>query len=242
MSKVYNRLGNKKRAIESAENGVAIFEYLFSINRNRFAIKLSWAYSENGLLYALYDDFELCINNMEKSLDILESTKNEYIKNKQVPIIIKIGGVLTLLSTLVQRKNEIQEYYFSLAHRVFKFGYEFMKEFLPEEHPEFIAYLYKIGQSMMFYFEKKDPVLSKEYYYPAMLDLGKSRLKSHDLTPEERMEINIILSAITSLLGDIETGTNFFIESVEAFSMTDDFKNRYLKTNMNKKKRKKKRK
>ena len=98
-----------------------------------------------------------------------------------------------------------------------------------------------MGQDLMYYFEKKDLVFAKEYYYPAMLDLGKSRLKGNDLTPKERMEINFILSVITGLLGNTETSANFFNESVEAFLVTDDFKSKYSKTNINRKKRKKKR-
>lgn len=238
MSNVYESLGNKKRAVEAAEKGIAIFEYLFSINQNRYAIKLSWAYSETGLLYALYDDFESCGNNMEKSLNILECTENAYIKSKQVSIIDKIIFAMDLV---LQRENLMQEYLFPLAHRVFKFAYECMKENSAEEYPELIAVLYEMGQDLMYYFEKKDLVFAKEYYYPAMLDLGKSRLKGNDLTPKERMEINFILSVITGLLGNTETSANFFNESVEAFLVTDDFKSKYSKTNINRKKRKKKR-
>lgn len=242
MSNVYDSLGNKKRAVESAEKGVAIFEYLFSINRNRFAIKLSWAYSETGLLYALSGDLESCANNLEKSLDILECTENEYIKSKQTSIIVKIISALTFFSTQVQKKDEVEEVFFSLAHRAFKFGYEYMKDDLMEEYPEFIALLYKIGQGLMYYFEKKDLAFAKEYYYPAILELGKSRIKNNNLTPEDRMEITFTLSAITGLLGDTETGANYLIESVESFLMTDDFKRKYSKMNINKKKKKKKRK
>lgn len=177
MSNVYDSLKNPKRAFDAAKEGIKIFEDLFEYNPNRYAIKMAWAYSEIGLLYCLQNNFDECTYLIEKSLDVLENTENEYLQMQQSEIMIKIFAVLTNMAQNIDAAKG----FFRLGHRSFDFAYTYMKKDLEKTYPEFIELLFSMGQTLMHYYEKEDLSFAKEYYYPKVFELGQARLKDKSM-------------------------------------------------------------
>ena len=216
MAIVYDAMENKKEVIPTAEKGVAIYEYLYAINPNRFAIELSWAYRETGSWYILAGDIVSGIDKMEKSMSVLVCTENVYIKQHIREAMLTVFDSLALIFRLLNESKEERKVCMPLLHKIFKYGYEHLKElgcanrkaYGEKAHFAFIEVLYKIGVELLDYYEKKDPDLAKTYYYQTLYTLGEDRLKDPDLSPEDKYAVEQRMSVLETLIGDIENGAD----------------------------------
>lgn len=222
MSNVYDSLKNRKKAIQYADKGIKLLEELLDLNYDRYVIKLAWAYSETGLLYAFYKKYDLSREYLCKSLDILEKSGSSYVQIQQNEIVEKIFVVISLMiqeskSDTDLDTNEI----YALADRGFQFMYIYIKPLC--EDKKFISTLYSLGMKLLYHFDELDHEKTMQRYYPAVMELGKQKLLDSSLSEEEKMLINFDLSTIVGLMGNIKEAEIYYHASLDAFQKTDDF-------------------
>lgn len=241
MSYVQDSLGNPKRAIDYALKGVEIFEHLAKLNYDRFARKLAWAYNELGLLYILYGQVDLSIDHLCRSMDILEKADSAYIQFQRIEILEK---VLLAVEIIEKRgKTDSSNRVYEIIDRIFRFMYPYIKNSLEDLDPGYISTVYSLGEKLLLCFDSLDHERTKQFYYPAVTELGIKRLENPNLSEDEKMFTNFMLATIAGLSGDTEKCESYYQAHLDAFERTDDYKKleRSETRNGSKKKSKKKR-
>lgn len=222
MANQYESLGNSKKAIAFSEKGIDLLEELAEINRERYAIKLAWAYKETGLMYLLLNQkkkvsgTEIAIEYFSKCLAILENTNNEYIQSRQPNFIIEM---LIGLYPNIKEKKEITEDIYSIMDRIFRYFYKIC--FILETEAKCVDTMFNLGYMLLNYFDKKNNEETKEFYYPAMKEIAKMRLANVNLSEEEKMFTNFYLAGIVGIMGDEEGSQEYFNQSIFSFLKSD---------------------
>lgn len=245
MANEYESLGNNKRAISFSEKGIEILENLVNVNRERYAMKLAWAYCETGHLYLILSEkgkisgLTTATEYFCKCLDVLEDTENEFIQRKQVDFVLEM---LEALALLVRGKQSIPENIYDVMDRIFKFLYRYIWSGMKTK-PGFANTMFDIGYRLVDYFDRKKHEETKAFYYPAMKEICEQRLKDKELGSQEKMFTNFYLAMLVGMLGEVEKGQEYLDQSFASFMESDEMKkqsNIKRSSNSKMKKRKKK--
>lgn len=210
-------MNNRNRAIDSLKNGITILEELYQSNHARFAEKLSWAYSEAGIMFLFWDDIDSSLDLFEKSLFILENTNSETYIRVYVEIMQKIWSIIDLKLHQNDAENlklhEINPKELNLLNMYFKFFYSKI-DMIADRIPEVIETFYDIGRNLTTSYEKIDTNTAKEYY-KMMIDIGKRTLRNTNLPKDKRIAIGTEVAIMLGLLGEVDQGNDFLIENIK---------------------------
>lgn len=228
MANTYESLGNSKRAITYSEKGISLLEELAEINRERYAIKLAWAYNETGQMYLLLNEkkkvsgFTTAIEYWCKCLDTLENTGNEFIQHKQVYFVVEM--LSAILPILKNRKEDTEDIY-TVLDRFYRFAYKYIWPDLKTQSG-FVNIMFEMGCKLVEYYNPKNYEDTKAFYYPAMREICEQRLADEMLAPDDRIYTNYYMAMLGGLMGDVEKGQEYLDQSIFAFLESDGAKKR----------------
>lgn len=240
MANAYEALGNSKRAILYSEKGIALWEELVEINRERYALKLAEAYNETAQMYLLLNKKKkisgvtTTIEYWCKCLDILENTDSEFIQHRQGNFAVKI---LTLILLALKDNKEYEEEIYIILDRVYRFGYKYVWPDLKKQ-AKFVNVMFEMGYKLVNYYESKKQEDAKSFYYPVMREICEQRLTDKSLTSEERMFTNFYMSMLSGVLGDTENGQKYMEQSFLTWLNSDEAKEQIRSKSVSKKRKK----
>lgn len=230
MANEYESLGNNKRAISFSEKGIELLEDLMNVNRERYAMKLAWAYNETGHLYLILNvkgkvpELTTAMNYLCKCLDVLEDTENEFIQRKQADFVLEMLEALVLL---VKDKSAIPEEVYIVADRIFKFLYKYIWADM-KTRVGFANTMFDMGYKLMEFFDRKNHEETKAFYYPAMKEICEQRLKDKELASQEKMFTNFCMAMLVGMMGDVEKGQEYLDQSFSSFMKSNEMKNQSI--------------
>lgn len=219
MANVYESLENIQRAISCSEKGISLLEQLVVINRERYAMRLAWAYNETGLMYLILHEkkkasgISTAMAYLRKCLDTLEDTENTFIQHKQANFIMEM---FTGLSLRFMDGSEATEDDFVIIDRIFRFLYKYMWVDMKSQ-ASFVDIMYKMGEKLLAFNDTKDHEATMAFYYPVMIEICEQRLTDNTLTSDDKMAIYVHLAGLVGLMGDVEKGQKYLDQSVYAF-------------------------
>lgn len=194
-------MNSRKRAIESLNSGILILEELYNGNVDRFAERLSWAYSEAGTMFLYWDEIDSSLALFEKSFSVLERTDSDMY----IPIFASMAKKIMDIISHKLHQNEAENEKSQVMHlfnKYFKFLYKRIV-LVSNDIPELLELLFYSGMSLTIYYEKKDTKTAKEYYQ-IMVDIGNRVLSNKLLKNDKRREISILVEIMTGFLAKTE--------------------------------------
>lgn len=227
MANEYESLGNSKRAISYSEKGISLLEELTAVNRERYAMKLAWAYSETGQMYLLLNEKKkiagvtIAIDCMCKCLDTLENTGSDFIQHRQAGFVLEM---LTAISLILKDNKETMKDVHSILDRIFRFLYKYVWPDM-KTLSDFVNTMFEMGYKIIDYYGPIDYETTKEFYYPVMREICEQRLADETLASDARMFTNFYMAMLVGMMGDVEKGQDYLDQSLFTFLESDGNKN-----------------
>ena len=242
MADAYEALGNSKSAIVYSEKGISLLEGLTEINRERYAIKLAWAYNKAGQMYLLLNEkkklsgMTTAIEYWCKCLDTLEDTENEFIQYRQVYFAVEMLSTILLV---FKDNQEATEDVYIVLNRIYRFAFKYVWPDLKTQSG-FVNVMFELGCKLVEYYDLKNHEETKNFYYPAMREICEQRLADEMLASDARIYTNYYMAMLVGLMGDVEKGQEYLEQSIYTFLESDGEKGQtHSKLVSNKKIRKK---